>query len=448
VGKSALFNRIAGRRLAIVHAESGVTRDRVVTEAIWKNRRFALVDTGGIGLARGERSRDVIETAMVEQARLAIETADLILFTVDAAVGVTSLDEEVADRLRVAGKPVVIVANKADNEARAADADSDFAQFGFDGPVAVSAVHGIGVADLLDEVIERLPDRGEEPGRRPDLKLALLGRPNVGKSSLLNRILNEERAIVSPVPGTTRDAIDVPVLLGGPGRQRPILLIDTAGLKRHVKTTGAVERIGSARAEAMVRRCDLGVLVLDAREGLGRQDQRVASLIVRHQRGCVLAVNKWDLVPNTERRAWEAAMKRKLPFLRHAPVFFVSARTGNGIPSLLEGVEYVAGQIDGNLPTPLLNRVVGDAMQRTQPPLRRGRRLRIYYAVQVGTRPPAIRLFVNDPRAVDRAWQQFLERRIRSAFGLEGAPLAFQWRRRSRKSSPAKPIDEDPANHA
>ena len=448
VGKSALFNRIAGRRLAIVHAESGVTRDRVSTEATWQERRFLLVDTGGIGLSRGERSRDLIEAAVLDQAGVAIETASLILFVVDATAGITALDEEVADRLRVAGKPVLLVANKADNETRAVDAEADFARLGFPGPMPVSALHGLGVADLLDEAMARIPDEDAPPLEQPELKLALLGRPNVGKSSLLNRILNEERAIVSPLPGTTRDSIDVPLLLGPPGRQRPVVLIDTAGLQRHGKTTGPVERISTHRAEITVRRCDLALLVLDAAQGLLGQDKRIASLTVRHRKGCILAVNKWDLAPPDKRRYWERGLTRDLPFLSYAPALFVSALTGRGMPALIEAVEYVAGQLDARLATPLLNRVIADAFERTEPPMRHGKRLKIYYATQVGTRPPTLRLFVNDPRAVVRPYEQFLERRIRAAFGLEGAPLAFQWRSRPRKSSRSAGNDEDSRDRA
>ncbi len=435
VGKSALFNRLARRRIAIVHGESGVTRDRIVTEVSWRDRRFRLVDTGGIAVGPGEEARSEMEKAIVDQAVQAIADADLVLFAVDALAGITALDEEVADRLRVSGKPVILVANKADNDRIEREALAEFARFGFDRVRPVSALHGLATHELLDEIVSLLPEDAAGETEPAEAGLALVGRPNVGKSSLLNRILKEERSIVSPVPGTTRDAVDVPFVLRGAGGPRRMILIDTAGLRRTSKIPTAVERIGVHRAEKSIRRCDLAVLLLDAVAGPTRQDKHIASLILRNRKGCIVAVNKWDIAPERDRRLWRREIEGAMPFLGFAPLVFVSARTGEGLGRLLQAVDHVAAQIETRLPTGPLNRIVAQAAEAAQPPRRRRKRLKIFYAVQTDIRPITLRIFVNDPRIVARPWEQFLERRLREAFGLEGAPIAFHWKSRPRSKT-------------
>jgi GTP-binding protein len=458
VGKSALFNRIVGRRIAIVHDQPGVTRDRISAEAEWRGRTFTLVDTGGIGLLRGEKADDAIVQAAVEQAQLAVDAAQVILLVVNVQEGVVPLDREVAQQLRRAGKPVLVVANKADNpEAEAGLAD--FSQLGFEPAFPVSAIHGKGVEPLMRAALARLPaaPAGEpasaraNPDSEPPLKLAIVGRPNVGKSSLLNALTRSARVIVSPVPGTTRDAVDVPFETEADGVRRRYVLIDTAGLRKTRSVSDSIEFFSVKRAEASIERCDLVLFVLDAESGILEQDKKIADLIVAARKSCLIIVNKWDLFADAIKPRSEAEQARlarrqrrdggtpapgtlagfgrwiqeKLFFLDYAPVIFTSAKSGFHLDRLLEAVRYVTAQMQQRVPTALLNRALRDAIERRQPASAAGTRLKFFYATQVKTAPPTFLLFVNRKELFSAAYAKYLADELRRAFGYEGCPLVL-----------------------
>jgi len=426
VGKSALFNRLVGRRVAIVEDVPGVTRDRLYAETAWRERRFAVVDTGGLisdateGLAARVRA----------QATQAAAEADVVLLVVDAHDGLVPEDQAVADVVRRTGAPVLVVANKVDDPARE-PAVAEFYALGFGDPLPVSALHGRGVGDLLDAVVALLPP--VVPAAAPEAPappaVAIVGRPNVGKSSLVNAILGEERVVVDTAPGTTRDAVDTVLERDG---QR-LVLIDTAGLRRPSRVHEAVEAYGVARTRRAVGRAQVAVLVLDAAEPVADQDQHIARQIAEAGCGLVVALNKWDLVAATPRRdpRRERAVRHALRFVPYAPLVVTSAVRGWGIATLLEMVERVATAYRARIPTGVLNRIVGDAVRRTPPPAdAAGRRLRIYYATQPESAPPRIVLFVNEPQRMSEAYQRYLERAIRQAHPLPGVPLRFVLRRR------------------
>ena len=431
VGKSSLFNRLAGRRIAIVHEERGVTRDRLVAGAQWEGERFELIDTGGLGRMEpgvaGVPALADIARGVRCQAEAAIRDAAAILFVVDVETGVLPQDEEVAALLRKSGHPVFIAANKADNPGRDA-ASVDFARLGF--PVfPVSVLHNRGFEPLMRAALGALPE-GEHPGAISPLKVVFVGRPNVGKSSVVNRLLRNERVIVSAQPGTTRDSIAIPFVIGRDAQARHYILTDTAGLRRAGKIPGQVDRLGVARTQESIGRADVVGLVLDAAEGPTAQDKTIAARILESQRGCVLIVNKWDLMGKVTEAQYRAALRRELSFCDFMPVVFVSAKTGCNIRSLVETIDGVARQLQTTLPTGVLNRVILDACDKVQPPLVQGRRLRIFYVTQASARPMEVLLFVNDPRRVVPAYRTYLIRTLRSAFGLEGVPVSLQFRER------------------
>lgn len=459
VGKSALFNRIAGKRIAIVHDEPGVTRDRISVEAEWNGRAFTLADTGGIGLAWGEKSEDVIARAALAQVELALEAAAVILFVVNAREGIVPLDREVAQRLRRAGKPVIVAANKVDT-ARTEGTD-DFAELGFADVLPISAIHDRGVADLMEAALAHLPKAPEKsttPGEteaenRPEdgpLKLAIVGRPNVGKSSIINALTQSERVIVSPIPGTTRDAIDVPFEVETGGVRERYLLIDTAGLRQKRRVDNSVEFFSVKRTEESIARSDITVFVIDAEEGITVQDKKVADGIVAKGKACILVINKWDLVGEEVRQARREEIARRekkartherqpkklttlaefagwvqqqLFFLDYAPVIFTSAVSGFHLDRLLESIRYVAAQLQQKIPTALLNRTLSDAIERRQPVSSAGHRLKFFYATQVKQAPPTFLLFVNRDELFSPAYEKYLARELRKAFGYEGCPI-------------------------
>ncbi len=454
VGKSALFNRIAGRRIAIVHDMPGVTRDRVSAEVEWHGRPFTLVDTGGIGLVPGEKSDDVIATSTVEQVNIAIEAADVILFVVDVREGVVPLDQEVAQHLRRSGKPVHLIANKADT-ALAADSITDFASLGFEEMHPVSALHDRGISPVMETALKHLPEPTEKPlDTQPStLNLAIVGRPNVGKSSLINALTQSDRVIVSDIPGTTRDAVDVPFTIETDGRQQPGLLIDTAGLRKKRRVKDSLEYFSVTRTRDAIDRCDIAVLVLDAVDGILEQDKKIADLITRRNRACILVVNKWDLAETKvkETRRDHRAKTRKgkkgnrplltlaefgqwvqgeLFFLDYAPAIFTSATEGFHLDRLLEAIRYVADQLQQKIPTPLLNRTLADAIEYRQPPSKSGKPLKFYYATQVAQSPATFLLFVNTPELFTAQYQKFISDQLRKAFGYEGCPLILKARPR------------------
>ncbi len=424
VGKSTLFNRLIRRRLAIVEAEPGVTRDRIYSVAGWGGREFTLVDTGGLDFGvDGD-----LQAAVRRQAQAAIDEADLVLFLVDARAGLNPGDHEVAEVLRRSNRPVILVANKADSAELAAHA-AEFYALGLGEPVPVSAEHGVGTGELLDRVLNELPPADGEPAEEPAaLRIAIVGRPNVGKSSLLNSILGQERLIVAPEPGTTRDAVDVAVRQG----DRELVLIDTAGLRRKARVEHPVERYGVLRALRAVDRADVVFLVLDATQPLAEQDQRIAGYVHEAGRASIVVFNKWDLVePGEEpRRAATRAARDRLRFLAYAPLAFVSARTGRGVTRLLDLAERVGREYRKTVSTPDLNRLVREAVTLTPPPAERGKRLKIYYAAQAGSGPPRFIFFVNDPELAHFSYQRYLENRLRQAYGFEGTPIRLVFRSR------------------
>jgi GTP-binding protein len=436
VGKSALFNRILNRRLAIVHEEFGVTRDRLISRTAWDGKAFDLVDTGGLQEFNRATSSDVIATGTREQSEVAISDATVVVFVVDVETGILPLDEEVALLIRRQGVPAVLVVNKCDNPQREAEA-LVFERFGF--PVFnVSALHNRGIQELLDHVAETLP--AAEDGPSPDpLKVTVVGRPNVGKSSFINRLLRKERMIVSDIPGTTRDSIDIPFTVGKEPTARHYLLTDTAGMRRMGKIDGAVERYSVFRAEKSIERADVVILMLDASQGPSSQDKAIANLIEEAEKGCVLVINKWDLMGHSTQKQYCDALARELPFLKWVPIIFVSAKDGYNMRQCLETLDQVAAQVQAHLPTGLLNRAIMTAYDRVQPPMIKGKRFKIYYATQMGSKPVRIGLFVNDPKRLTPAYREFLIHTLRDAFGLEGAPIRLIAKERTRAEFVAKP---------
>ena len=470
VGKSALFNRIVKKRIAIVHDQPGVTRDRVSVEAEWQGRPYTLVDTGGIGLLRGEKSGDVIIKAAVEQVGMAIESADAIILVVNVQEGVVPLDREVAQRLRKSGKPVLVAVNKVDT-ARAEKNMDEFAQLGFEKIFPVSAIHGEGIQNLMNaaaeflpapapeiESSENLPTEDEALGKKAPaprntgpLKLAIVGRPNVGKSSIINALTNSKRVIVTPIAGTTRDSVDVPFEVETDGVRSKYILIDTAGMCKARQVDDSVEFFSVQRAQESIARSDITVLVIDAEVGVTEQDKKIADTIVEQRRACILVINKWDLFAAEIRKAREEEIlsreqkKRtegqakklttlsefgswvqdKLFFLDYAPVIFTSATTGFHLDRLLEAVRYVAAQLQQKIPTAILNRTINDAVERRQPISDAGPRLKFYYATQVRQAPPTFLLFVNRDELFSDQYKKSLANELRTAFGYEGCPIVL-----------------------
>lgn len=435
VGKSALFNRILNRRVAIVHEECGVTRDRIIARTEWAGKAFDLVDTGGLTEFARAASGDVIAAGTRQQSEAAIEDAALVILVVDVESGLSPLDEEVARLTRRKGIPAIIAINKCDNADRD-DLTAPFERLGF--PLfSVSALHNRGIQELLDHMAETLPSTPEVPATEP-LKITVVGRPNVGKSSFINRIIRRQRVIVSEVPGTTRDSIDIPFAIGTGPTARHYLLTDTAGMRKLGKVDGAVERYSVFRAEKSIERADVVVLMLDASQGPTSQDKSIASLIEEAEKGCVLIVNKWDLMGHSTQKQYLDALSRELPFMGWVPVVFVSAKDGYNIRQCLEAIDRAAEQIVAHLPTGKLNRTIMDAYERVQPPVLHGKRFKIYYATQMGTKPVRIGLFVNDPKRLPDAYRDYLIKSLRRAFGLEGAPVVLIPKERSRAHFVAK----------
>ncbi|MDI3327383.1 MAG: ribosome biogenesis GTPase Der [Alicyclobacillaceae bacterium] len=423
VGKSTLFNRIVGERIAIVEDKPGVTRDRLYAPANWNGRSFRVIDTGGLDWGDADSMARLVRA----QAELAVEEASVIVFVVDGTEGLTPTDEEIAEYLRRSGKPVVLAVNKLDHPGRLENR-YEFFGIGLGEPMPVSAEHGLGIGDLLDEVVERLPETEPEESWEDAIRVAVIGRPNVGKSSLVNRILGEERVLVSEVPGTTRDAIDTPFERDG----RSFVLIDTAGMRRRGRIWEKTEKYSVLRALRAIERSDVCLLVIDGSEGIAEQDKRVAGYAVDAGRAVVVVVNKWDLVEKDDKTAIRMAerIRNEFPFMDWAPILFVSAKTGQRVGKILETVVRVSEQHALRIPTATVNQILEDALLRVSPPSEKGRRLRIYYATQVGVQPPTFALFVNDPELMHFSYLRYLENQFRGAFGFEGTPLRFVVRQR------------------
>lgn len=429
VGKSTFFNVIAGQRIAIVKDTPGVTRDRIYADTTWNGRSFTLIDTGGIDT----QSEDILLSQMRRQAEIAIETADLICFFIDARTGLTHQDEEIADILRRSKKPILLVANKLDHETLSGITYEAYA-LGLGEAVGISSANMLGLGDVLDEIVARLP---EDKGSSDDedshaIHLAIVGRPNVGKSSLTNRLLGEERVMVSDIPGTTRDAIDTRF-------EAPdgtvYHVIDTAGIRRRRAIEDeSVERYSVLRSIAAIRRCDVALMLLDAQDGVTEQDMRIAGMIRDEGKALVIAINKWDLV-DKETGTLEAFRKDilgKLAFVDYAPVLFISALSGKRVQLVWEEISRVYAQATKRVPTGALNDVLGDAQIAVQPPMTGGRRLKIFYATQQGTLPPSFILFVNDAKLMHFSYERYLENKLRQAFDFTGTPLRFTLRERDK----------------
>ncbi len=427
VGKSSIFNRLACRRIAIVHAESGVTRDRLVCETTWGNHQFEMVDTGGIGNIDNATSQNEVDQSIRLQIDAALEDAAAVLFVVDLSEGLLPLDHEVAGILRSRGCPVFIAANKADGHERD-DMANEFHELAF--PVfPVSALHNRGFGDLMKELLKDLPKVDETISIEPT-RVAVVGRPNVGKSSYINRLLRNNRVIVSDVPGTTRDSIDVPFTTGNGAAKRYYNLIDTAGMRRMGKVKSAVERYSHFRAVKSIKRADVVVLMLDASRGPSNQDKKIAAVMMKEGKGCVLLVTKWDLAKGVSQDEYRRALLKHMPFLEFAPISFLSSETGYNVRRTMDIIEHVATQVRMKIPTGFLNRVIADAIEERQPPAVKAKRLRTYYATQIGSQPIRIVLFVNLPRHIPPQYRTYLARALRHKIGLEGAPIFLSFRRR------------------
>ena len=434
-GKSALFNRIAKKRVAIVFDQPGVTRDRVTREVEILDRRVMLVDTGGIAFDK-RVTHDPLDEETRNQAALAVEDSAVCVIVVDSREGITPLDSEVIKRVRESGVPCIIAANKCDtpdDDWRAAE----FERFGL--PVfPTSAEHGRGVEALLQELVKRLPPAvADESAARP-LRVAVVGRPNAGKSSYINRLLNAPRVIVSEIAGTTRDAVEVPFTIGSGPEARHYMLVDTAGMKPHTKMSKtSVDNFSLFRSEEAIKEADVVLLLLDASMGPTMQDKRIAGKILEANRACVVLCQKWDLAIKdglTDEKKALSALRQMMPFLNFAPVVFCSNKSGYNVRKTVEAIDRAAASASEKLPTGMLNRVIETATKKTLSPMIKGRRLKIYYGLQVSTNPQTIRLFVNDPKLVTDAYLSFIEKNIRARFGLEGAPLRIFLKARTRNA--------------
>ena len=426
VGKSTLFNKLIGQRVAIVNDTPGVTRDRIYGECEWRSRKITLVDTGGIE----PYSDDVILSQMRRQAELAIDTADVIVLVTDVKTGVVATDSEVAAMLLKSGRPVVLCVNKCDGIGEPPAEFYEFYNLGLGDPIQVSSVHGHGTGDLLDAVFEHLPEEAEEEEGLENIRVAVIGKPNAGKSSLINRIAGEDRCIVSDIAGTTRDAIDTQIE-NDYGR---FTLIDT-GIRRKSRGDDEIEKYSVIRAQMAIDRSDVCVIMIDATEGFTEQDSKVAGLAHEAGKGCVIAVNKWDAVEKDGRTMQEYRKKLEVDFsfMAYAPMVFISAKTGQRLDQLFELIQRVANFNAMRITTGMLNDVLAQATARVQPPTDKGKRLKIYYMTQASTKPPTFVCFVNRAELFHFSYQRYLENRIRETFGMEGTPIRFLIRERGDK---------------
>ena len=426
VGKSTFFNKVVGRRISIVEDTPGVTRDRIIAEAEWTGHHFFVIDTGGIE----PDSKEIIPAQMRMQAELAMDMADVILFLVDGRDGLTTADEEVGAMLRRKGKDVILVANKIDT-AKMPDHYYDFYELGLGEPFAISSTNQLGLGDLLDEIVSRFPEKSMAEDDEDDIKIAIIGKPNVGKSSIVNAFVGEERVIVSNIAGTTRDSIDTPFEQDGV----KYTLIDTAGIRRRSKVTDDVEKFSVVRAVAAIERCDVALLVIDATEGVTEQDKKIAGIAHEAGKGIVVVVNKWDLVKKETNtmRDFERQVKGELVFMSYAPVLFTSALKGQRLPQVLQTARNVAEMRAMRVSTGQLNNLIQDAMMMNNPPSDKGRRLKIYYVTQVGVKPPLFSFQVNDRELMHFSYARYLENKIRDAYSFAGTSIKFVFRERGEK---------------
>ena len=425
VGKSTFFNKVVGRRVSIVEDTPGVTRDRIYAEAEWLGVHFALIDTGGIE----PDSKDIILSQMREQAEMAMDTSDVILFMVDGKEGLTSADREVGEMLMKTGKKVVLAVNKMDKPELPVDF-YDFYELGLGEPIPISSANMLNLGDLLDEIIASFPE-GAGTEEDDTIKIAMIGKPNVGKSSLINRLLGENRVIVSPIAGTTRDSIDTPFVHDG----EKYTLIDTAGIRRKSKVNEDIEKFSVIRAVAAIERCDVCMLMIDATEGVTEQDKKIAGIAHEAGKGIIVVVNKWDLVEKETNtmRDFKADIARELGFMSYAPSIFILALTGQRVSQVIDMAKYVAENRAMRVPTGKLNTIITDATMMKQPPSDKGKRLKIYYVTQVGVKPPLFSFKINSRPLMHFSYSRYLENQIREAFGFEGTSLKFVFREKGEK---------------
>lgn len=415
VGKSTLFNRLVGKRISIVDDTPGVTRDRIYADVEWNGKVFSLIDTGGIDIY----GDDTFVKQVLQQAQSAIDMADIILFVVDAKEGLAPADEEVADILRRSDKTVFLICNKVDDFDRQ-DLLYDFYKLGLGDPIPVSASNGLGIGDLLDRIVANLPVYEAESDDEA-MKVAVIGKPNAGKSSIVNRLLGQERIIVSDQPGTTRDAVDVRMEYDGD----KYILIDTAGLRKKAKVSESIERYSISRALEAIRRCDVALLVIDASEGITEQDAKIAGFAHEKGKGLIVLINKWDLIVKDDKTVnqYKRDITEKLGFAGYAPALFISAKTGQRMDKILPMVKYVFEQCSLRISTGTLNDVIREAIAISAPPSDKGRNLKIYYATQVSVKPPTFVLFVNDTKLMHFSYERYIENYLRRSFGFEGTPI-------------------------
>jgi GTP-binding protein len=427
VGKSTFFNKIVGRRVSIVEDTPGVTRDRIYAETEWCGKAFIMIDTGGIE----PDITDVILSQMRIQAEIAMETADVILFIVDGRSGVTAADREVAAMLQKTGKRVILIANKIDSLKLPEDF-YDFYEFGLGEPMAVSSANMLGLGEVLDEIVDAFPKDLENHEDEDSIRIAVIGKPNVGKSSLVNALLGEERVIVSDVPGTTRDSIDTPFTHDG----EKYVLIDTAGIRRKSKVSENIEKYSIIRAITAIERSDVCLLMIEATEGVTEQDKRIAGISHEAGKGLVIVVNKWDLIEkdNHTVKEFEKTIRIELPFLQYAPIVFISVLKKQRIHNVIEIAKAVSNQCSMRIPTGQLNGVISDAMLMNQPPSDKGKRLKIYYVTQVGVKPPLFSFKINDRELMHFSYSRYMENKIRAAFGFDGTPLKFVFREKGEET--------------
>lgn len=427
VGKSTLFNALAGQPISIVKDTPGVTRDRIYAEVTWLDKTFTLIDTGGIE----PESKDIILAQMREQAEIAIETADVIIFLTDVRQGLVDSDAKVADMLRRSHKPVVLVINKVDNFDKYMPDVYEFYNLGIGDPIPVSAVSKLGIGDMLDEVIKHFPENSgdEEEDERP--KIAIVGKPNVGKSSIINKLLGKNRVIVSDIAGTTRDAVDTAVTYNG----KEYVFIDTAGLRRKNKIKEDLERYSIIRTVSAVERADIVIVVIDATEGVTEQDAKIAGIAHERGKGIIVAVNKWDAIEKNDKTIYEFTNKIKdiLSFIPYAEILFISAATGQRLNKIYELIDTIIESQNMRIPTGVLNEILTEAVAMQQPPSDKGKRLRIYYMTQVAVKPPTFVMFVNDKELTHFSYTRYIENKIREAFGFRGTAIRFINRERKEK---------------
>ena len=427
VGKSTLFNRLAGDRISIVQDTPGVTRDRIYADVEWTGRKFTLIDTGGMEIG----TEDIIVKQILQQAEIAIETADVILFVTDVKSGVTDDDKQVANMLRRTKKLVVLAVNKVDSIKKDSMDIYEFYELGIGDPMAISAGQALGLGDMLDEVIAHFPEQIQQEQEETAIKVAIIGKPNVGKSSLINKILGEDRLIVSNVPGTTRDAIDSPIEIEG----QKYIFIDTAGMRRKSKIKEEIERFSIIRAVAAVERCDVAILVIDANEGITDQDTKIAGIAHERGRAAIIAVNKWDSIEKNDKtmNQYLKDIGNELAYMPYAPKVFISALTGQRINRMLELIQTVYQNHALRISTGLLNDVLIEATAMQQPPADKGRQLKLYYMTQVSVKPPTFVIFVNDRELFHFSYRRYIENQLREAFGFVGTPIHFIVREKGRE---------------